>query len=160
VDGAVQRPVPAAAVAVPDGLAAAGLERAGAAQGGERGLAATPARVGEAHDGLRGADWPHAVAAGQAGSDVIGDGQQPGAVVLQLAPGLGERERQAAGPGLPDGLLAAGMTRDLAVGKRGQGPAGQGGAGGAAVGIVPGQQQGTQPPGLRGAGPDELLPGN
>ena len=37
---------------VPDGLAAAGRDRAGAAKGGECGLAAVPAKMGEAHD-----DW-------------------------------------------------------------------------------------------------------
>ena len=82
-------PVPAAVEPVPGGHATAGRERAGAAEGGVRGLAAAPARVGEAHDGLGGADRPDAEAAGQAGSDVVDDGQQLGAVVLQLRPGLG-----------------------------------------------------------------------
>src|SRR5579859_962326 len=62
VDGAVQRPVSAAVKPVPDGLAAAGRERAGAAQRGVGCFAAAPARVGEAHYGLRGADRPDAVA--------------------------------------------------------------------------------------------------
>jgi hypothetical protein len=44
VDGAAEGPVAAAAVPVPDGHAAAGLDRAGAAEGGERGLAMAPAR--------------------------------------------------------------------------------------------------------------------
>ena len=47
-----------------------------------------------------------------------GDGQQLGAVVLQLPPGLGERERRAADPGLPDGLLTAGRSRQLTPGRR------------------------------------------
>jgi hypothetical protein len=88
VDGAVQRPVPTAVEPVTDGLAAAGRDGAGAAEGGERGLAAAAAGVGEAHDGLGGADRPDAVAAGETGGDVIDDGQQLGAVVLELAPGL------------------------------------------------------------------------
>ena len=88
MDGAVQCPVAAAVEPVPDGLAAAGRDRAGAGEGGERGLAAAPAGVGEAHDGLGRADRPDAVPAGQAGSDVIDDGQQLGAVVLELLPGL------------------------------------------------------------------------
>jgi hypothetical protein len=67
VDGAVEGPVCAAVEPVPDGAAAAGREGAGAAEGGERGLAAAPARMGEADDGLRGADRPDAVAAGEAG---------------------------------------------------------------------------------------------
>src|SRR5437762_9878590 len=41
-------------------MPAAGRERAGAAQGGVRGLATAPARVREAHDGLGGADRPDA----------------------------------------------------------------------------------------------------
>jgi hypothetical protein len=101
VDGAVQRAVAAAVEPVPDGLAAAGRDRAGAAEGGERGLVAAAAGVGEADDGLRGADRPDAVAAGQAGGDVVDDGQQLAAVVLELAPGLGQRERQAGDLGLP-----------------------------------------------------------
>jgi len=45
VDGAVQRPVTAAVEPVPDGHAAAGRDRAGATQSGERGLAAAPPRA-------------------------------------------------------------------------------------------------------------------
>jgi hypothetical protein len=88
VDGAVQVPVPAAVEPVPDSSPAAGRDGAGAAERGERGLAAAPARVGEAHDGLGGADRPDPVAAGQAGGDVIDDGQQLRVVVLELLPGL------------------------------------------------------------------------
>jgi len=88
VDGPVQRPVAAAVEPVPDGLAAAGRDRAGAAERGECGLAAAAARVGEAHDGLRGADRPDAEPAGEAGSDVLDNGQQLGAVVLELEPCL------------------------------------------------------------------------
>ncbi len=88
VDGPVQGPVAAAVEPVPDGLAAAGRDRADAAEGGERGFAAAPAGVGEAHDGLRGADRPDAEPAGQAGGDVVDDGQQLGMVVLELVPGL------------------------------------------------------------------------
>ena len=70
------------------GSAAAGGDGAGAAERGERGFVAAPAGVGEAHDGLGGADWPDTVAAGEAGGDVVDDGQQLGAVVLELPPGL------------------------------------------------------------------------
>ena len=45
-------------------------------------------------------------------------------------------------------------------GQGGRGPAGQGGAGGPAAGVVPGQQQGPQPPGLAGAGRGDLPPGH
>src|ERR1700761_6764990 len=56
---------PAAVEPVPDGLSADGRDRAGAAQGGIRGLGAGSAGWGEADDGLGGADGPDAVAAGQ-----------------------------------------------------------------------------------------------
>jgi len=92
---------------------------------------------------------PDAGPAGQAGGGVLDDGQQLGAVAGELAPGLAKRGRQAADPGLPDGLLAAGMARELPAGQRGRGLAGQGLTGGAAAGVVPGQQQGPQPSGLR-----------
>jgi hypothetical protein len=105
---------------------------------GVRGLAAAPAGVGEAHDGLGGADRPDAEAAGQAGSDVIDDGQQLDPVVLELAPGLAEGERQAADLGLADGLLAAGLSGQVPAGERGQGPARQGPAGRPAVGVIAG----------------------
>jgi hypothetical protein len=62
--------------------------------------------VGEADDGLGGADRADAVAAGQAGGEVVGDGLQLGAVVLELLPGLDL--------GLADGVLAAGVGGDLA----------------------------------------------
>jgi hypothetical protein len=88
VDGAVEGPVAAAVEPVPDGLAAAGWDRAGAAERGERGFAAAAAGVGEADDGPGGADRPDAMAAGQAGGDVLDDVQQLMTVVFELAPGL------------------------------------------------------------------------
>lgn len=54
VDGAVQVAVTSFVEAVADGLAAADRNRAGAAEGGERGFVAAPAGVGEADDGLGG----------------------------------------------------------------------------------------------------------
>ena len=160
VDGAVQRPVAAAVEPVPDGLAAAGRERAGAAQRGEGGFAAAAAGVGEADDGLRGADWADAEAAGQAGGDVVDDGQQLGPVVLELAPGLAQRERQAADLGLADGLLAAGISGQFGPASAARAVLAQGSAGGPPVSVVAGQQQGPQPAGLRGAGLCHLLPGH
>ena len=88
--------------------------------------------------GLRGADRADAEAAGQPGSDVIDDGQQLDPVVLELAPGLAEGERQAADLGLADGLLAAGLSGQVPAGERGQGPARQGPAGRPAVGVIAG----------------------
>ena len=84
VDGAVQRPVAATVEPVPDGLAAAGRDGAGAAKGGEGSFAAAAAGVGEADDGLGSADRSDAIAAGQTGSDVVDDGLQLGAVVFEL----------------------------------------------------------------------------
>jgi len=108
-DGAVECPVASAVEPVPDGLAAAGGDRARAAQGGERGLAAAAARVGEAHDGLGGADRADAVAAGETGGKVVDDGLHLCAVVLELLPGLAYRECETADLGLADGLRAAGL---------------------------------------------------
>src|SRR5947199_8629396 len=82
VDGAVECPVAAAVEPVPDGAAAAGRDRAGAAEGGEGGLAAAAAGVGEAHDGLGSADRPDAKPAGERGGEILGDGQPLSAVVL------------------------------------------------------------------------------
>src|SRR5689334_11934729 len=58
--------------------------------------------------------------AGQAGSDVIDDVQQLYPVVLELAPGLAEGERQAADLGLADGLLATGLSGQIPADERGQ----------------------------------------
>jgi hypothetical protein len=97
--------------------------------------------VGEAHDGLGRADRPGTEAAGQARGNVIDDGQQPGVVVLELPSGLVQCLCQAGDLGLADGLLAAGMSGQVTVGQGGQGRLGQRLAGGAAVGVVPAQQQ-------------------
>jgi hypothetical protein len=75
--------------------------------------------VGEADDGLGGADRADAVAAGQAGGEVVGDGLQLGAVVLELLPGLAYCEPETADLGLADGVLAAGVGGDLAGGQPG-----------------------------------------
>jgi hypothetical protein len=72
--------------------------------------------VGEAHDGLRGADRPDTIPAGEPGGDVVDDGQQLGMVVLELDPGLAKPDRQAADLSLADGLLSAGMRRQFAPG--------------------------------------------
>jgi hypothetical protein len=95
--------------------------------------------MGEAHDGLGGADWPDAVAAGEAGGDVLDDGKRLGAVVFELVPGLVERAGEAADLGVADGLLAAGSSGQFAPGQGGKGRLTQGLAGGPAVGVVPGR---------------------
>jgi hypothetical protein len=57
-------------------------------------------------------------------------------------------------------MLAAARSRQFPPGQSGKGRLAQGPAGGPAVGVVPGQQQGTQPVGLRGGGCGDLLAGN
>src|SRR5690348_15009361 len=54
----------------------------------------------EADDGLGGADRPDAVAAGEAGGDVVDDGQQLGAVAVELVPGLADRQPETADLGV------------------------------------------------------------
>lgn len=54
-------------------------------------------------------------------------------------------------------MLAAGLSGEFAPGQSGQGRLGQGSTGGAPVGVVTGQQQGTQPVGLRGGSHGDLL---
>ena len=52
--------------------------------------------------------------AGQPGGEVIDDSQQLSAVVLELAPGPVQRERQAADLSLADGVLTAGRGGQFA----------------------------------------------
>jgi hypothetical protein len=74
----------------------------------------------------------------EAGGEVVGDGLQLGAVVLELLPGLAYCEHETADLGLTDGVLAAGVSGDLACGQPGKGRLSQGGAGGLPVGVVSG----------------------
>jgi hypothetical protein len=140
VNGAVECAIAATVEPVPDGLTAAGRDRVGATEGGERGLVAAPARVGEAHDGLGGADGPDPVPAGQTGSDVINDGQQLGTILRQLTPDLAQREGETTNFGLPHDLIATGTSGGFALGQSGKHGLGQGAAGDLAVDVVPGQQ--------------------
>jgi hypothetical protein len=73
VDRAVQGAVAATVKPVPLRAAAAGLERVGAGQRGERGLAAAPPDMGEAHDRLRGGDRADSTAVGQPRHELIDD---------------------------------------------------------------------------------------
>ena len=153
----VQGAVSAAVESVPHGAAAAGRQRAGAGQGGERGVVAAAAGVGERHDGLGGADRADAAALDQPGNEVVDDGLQLGAVGLERAGGFAQGEGEAADLGVPDGLLAGGVARWPAPGQAGQAGLGERAAGELAVGVVPAQQQCPQPVGLRGAGGGEFL---
>ena len=51
--------------------------------------------MGEADDGLRGADRPDAMVAGEAGSEVVDDGLQLTAVVFEVSLRFPQREREA-----------------------------------------------------------------
>jgi len=61
------------------------------------------------------------VSASEAGGDVLDDGQQLGAVVPELLPGLAQRERQAADLGLPDRMLAGRAGARFTPGQCGKG---------------------------------------
>src|SRR5436190_16626943 len=82
VDRAVEGAVAAAVEAVAHGLSAAGRDGAGAGEGGERGVGAAAAGMGERHDGLGGGDGSDAGASGETGYEVVDDGLQLGAVVF------------------------------------------------------------------------------
>ena len=146
VDGAVQGPVTTTVEPVPNDPATAGLDRVGAAQGRERSLVAASAWVGEADDGLSGADRADPVPVGETGGEVVDDGQELSAIGLQLAPGLLQRERETLNLSLANGKVATGRGRQLASGQTGQRRVGQRrvgqrAAGCPAVGVVAGQQR-------------------
>src|SRR6476661_5325811 len=71
VQGAVERAVAAAVEPVAYGAPAAGLEGAGPGQGGERGVVAAAAGVGEADNRLGGANRADAMAVGQPGGQLV-----------------------------------------------------------------------------------------
>src|SRR3954468_4541398 len=72
---------------------AAGFDRAGPAERGERRLAAAPPRMRERHDHLGGADRPDAVVISQPRGEVVDDGLQLGPVVLELAALVAQGDR-------------------------------------------------------------------
>jgi hypothetical protein len=111
VDGAVQCPVTAPVESVTDGATAAGLQRAGAGQGGEGRVVPAPSGMGEADDGLGGADRSDAGMIGQAGREIVGDGLQLLAVVLERAGGLAQRDSESPDFGVPHSLRSAGLAR-------------------------------------------------
>jgi len=81
VYGPVQCSVAAAVEPVPGPLAAAGCQRAGTGEGGEGGVVAHSAGVGEADHGLGGADRSDAGAVSEAWSDLVEEFQYLGAWV-------------------------------------------------------------------------------
>lgn len=110
VDGAVEGPVAATVEPMSDGAAAAGWQRVGAGEGGEGGVVSASAGMGEADDGLGGADRSDAALVGQARSEIVDDGQKLGAVGLERVTGLAQGQRESSKFGVADGLFAAGIA--------------------------------------------------
>lgn len=96
VDGLVECSVPASVESVAGGLAAGGLERAGSGEFGEGGIVAAAPGVGERDDGLGGADRADSGAGGQLRDQVVDDCGQFGAVGLERASGLAQRQSEPA----------------------------------------------------------------
>lgn len=69
-----------------------------------------------------------------------------------VALGLSQRKREAADPGVADGVVAASVNGELAPGQAGERRFCQGAAGGLAIGAVAGQRQGAQPADLGRSG--------
>jgi hypothetical protein len=76
VDRSIEGPVAAAVEPVAHDPATAGLQRTGAGQRRECGVAATPARVGEAHDDLSCSDRADSGVIGEPGCHLVHDGLQ------------------------------------------------------------------------------------
>ena len=127
------------------GPAAAGRQRAGTGQRGEGGLVAAPPGVGEAHDGLGGADRADAGPVGQAWGEIVDDGLQLGAVGQQSAPGFAHGQGDAPDLGLSYGVLAGGVAGAAAAGQAGEDGVGERAAGELAVGVLAGQEQRPEP---------------
>jgi hypothetical protein len=129
VDCAVECAVAALVEPVPHGAPAAGRQRAGAGQRGECGLVAAPSGVGEAHDGLGGADRSDAGPVGQAWGEIVDDGLQLSAVGPEDAPGF------AHGQGDPSDLgLRTTCSRLASRGPRRRASPGEDGVGERAAG--------------------------
>jgi hypothetical protein len=105
-------------------------------------------RVGEADDHLGGTDRSDAGLVGQADSQFVDNGLQLGAVGLQRAGGLAQREGEAADLGLAHGLVAAGLARWPAPGQARQDGLGERAAGYLALGVIAAVQQRPQSIGL------------
>src|SRR4051794_11317428 len=159
VDGAVERAVAAAVEPVAHGAAAAGLQRAGAGQRGERGVVAASTGVGEADDGLGGGDRADAAALGEPGSEIVGDRLELGSVGPQGASGLAQGDGEAADLGVPYGLLAAGVAGFPSPCDGAEYGVVEGAAGQREVGVVAVAEQRAEPVGLRSADGGELLAG-
>jgi hypothetical protein len=136
VDGPVEGAVAAAVEAVAHGVSAAGWYRAGAGEGGERGVVAATAGVGERRDGLGGGDGSDAGALGETGCEVLDNGLQLDAVVFECASGVVDDQGEAADLGVADGLFAAGVAGEATAGQAGEGGVGECGTGELTVGVV------------------------
>ena len=105
-------------------------------QGGERGVVAAPAGVGEADDHLGGADRADPAPVGQPGGQVVDDGLQLGPVGLQRAAAVAHGHGKTADLAVAHGLGAAGVVGQAAAGQRGQRGVGEHAAGEVAIGVV------------------------
>jgi hypothetical protein len=150
-------PVAAAVEPMPDRLATAGRQRAGAGQGGERGVASASPGVGERHDHLRCRDGANAAALGQPRRHLLHDGLQLSPVARQRPASRLDGTSQASNLAVPDGLFAAGL-RCWAPPRHGyQDGIGQRRTSQIPLRVVPAQQQRTEPVDLGGGDHGELL---
>jgi hypothetical protein len=121
-------------------------------------VAAAPP-VGEGDDGLGGADRADAGSGGQSGGQVVDDRGQIGAVGLERAGRLAQRQGEPADLGVAYGLLTGGACGGAVPGQPTQDGVAEAGAGQVAVGVIPVAEQRAEPVGLRGAGGGQLVPG-
>ncbi len=148
----VQGAVTAAVEPMPGGASAAGLLGADAAEGGEGGLVAAPAGVGERHDDLGGADRADAALVGQPGGQVVDDVLQLGPISFEFAAPVAQRDRQPADLAVAYRLGAGGLPGLAAPGQLVESALGEFAAGQGAVGVVAVAQQRLEPVGLPGLG--------
>lgn len=126
------------------GPAAAGFQRAGAGQGGERGVVSTPSgceKLTMAWAALTGPMPGRSVRPGASSSN---DGQQLPAVGPERAATVAQREGESPDLGVPHGLFAAGLARSSAPGQARQGGVGERAASGLMPGVVAAPQKRTQ----------------
>jgi hypothetical protein len=159
VDRAVECAIAAAVEPVAYGSAAAGLQRAGAGQGGERGIVSAASGMGETHDRLGGGDRPEAPAVGQSRGEIVHDGLQLCPIGLERSTGVAHGQGETTDLSVAHGLLTAGVAGHSASGQAGENGLGECAAGEVAIVVVAVAQQSTEPIDLRGGGHGELVAG-
>ncbi|WP_041759312.1 hypothetical protein [Pseudonocardia dioxanivorans] len=113
----------------------------------------------EADDHLSCADRSDATTISQARDEIVNDYPELAAVALQRVSALADRNSQAAQLAVTHGIGAIGADTTSPPGHRSQYGAVESATSNSAVGVIPAQQQGPQPVGLRGMAPDEVLAG-